>query len=1073
MPNTLLFFYLLPKFGIPISYLYCMDKDRIRNNEKFQKALNSLNDKQREAVNKIEGPVLVVAGPGTGKTQILAARIGQILLHTDTDAHNILCLTYTDAGTIAMRKRLYDFIGPDAYRVHIYTFHAFCNDIIQENLDYFGKLNLEPISELEQAALFKELIDTLSNNSKLKKYTGDVYYEASRMKNLYSTMKRENWTVDFLLAKIEDYIKDLPNRDEFIYKRANAKTGVKVGDVKTADIKKITDRLDLLKAAINEYPRYLKKMHELNRYDYDDMIVWVLNAFKADENLLRNYQEKYQYILVDEYQDTSGSQNEILRLLISYWDQPNIFVVGDDDQSIYRFQGANINNILDYANEYSEVLHKIVLTNNYRSTQSVLNVSKTLIENNFERLTKHLNLDKNLLASNELYSNMTKKALIREYETPMHELVHIAEEIKSLIKNGVEPKEIAILYRNHAQAAELVNYLQNENIGINIKRKEDILSLAFTEKIVNILRYIASERDTPYSGDDLLFQIMHYDFFNLEPIDIAKISVDVAHESYKQKTSIRKKLTELAKAEKVDLFNQNDESPLKRFSSDIEFWIKESFNYTLQELFEKIILRAGILNYIMHSENRAYYMDVLSTLFNYLKEENRKNPEMDVAGFVEMIDLMVKNGIRLEINKSSYNENGVNFMTAHGSKGLEFDYVYIISVNKKIWDVKKGSNREYSFPDNIFTSIVEGSELEESRRLFYVALTRAKHSLNISYCAKDASGKDLESSQFIAEIKQSDDYEFENVKLNEDLLFKFQSIPFLEQPKPVIELLDKNYIDILLEGYTLSVTHLSNYLDCPLKFYFQNLVRVPSGKSPSATFGQAVHWALNKLFKNLKDNNEEFADASFLVDQFKWYMNRNRDSFTKEEYKRRVEYGEKILPEYYATHVNKWNKITLTEHPVKNVEVNGVPIKGNLDKIEFNGKQVNVVDYKTGKYKNALEKVKAPSEENELGGDYWRQAVFYKILIDNDRSKDWEVVSTVFEFIEPVDLNKASEENNYPSEKIVITNEAIEIVKSQITSTYQKILNHEFNTGCGKEECHWCKFVKTNFKEQDIMIAEE
>ncbi len=167
-----------------------MDKERIRNNEKFQKALNTLNDKQREAVNKIDGPVLVVAGPGTGKTQILAARIGQILLETDTDAHNILCLTYTDAGTIAMRKRLYDFIGPDAYRVHIYTFHAFCNDIIQENLDYFGKLNLEPISELEQAALFKELIDTLPNTSKLKKYTGDVYFEASRMKNLYSTMKK-------------------------------------------------------------------------------------------------------------------------------------------------------------------------------------------------------------------------------------------------------------------------------------------------------------------------------------------------------------------------------------------------------------------------------------------------------------------------------------------------------------------------------------------------------------------------------------------------------------------------------------------------------------------------------------------------------------------------------------------------------------------------------------------------------------------------------------------------------------------------------------------------------------------
>ncbi len=1060
-----------------------MNKELIKNNEKFINAINSLNDAQKDAVNHLEGPVLVVAGPGTGKTQILAARIGQILLQTDTDAHNILCLTYTDAGTIAMRKRLYDFIGPDAYRVHIYTFHAFCNDIIQENLDYFGKLNLEPISELEQAALFKELIDTLPKNSKLKKYTGDVYYEASRMKNLYSAMKRENWSPEFLIEKIDAYINDLPNRDEFRYKKANKNKNIAAGDLKVADLQKAKDRVEILKAAVLEYPRYLEKMQASNRYDYDDMIVWVLNAFKSDENLLRTYQEKYQYVLVDEYQDTSGSQNEILRLLISFWDTPNIFVVGDDDQSIYRFQGANINNIINYANEYSDSLYKIVLTNNYRSTQSILNISRILIENNFERLTKHLNLNKNLIASNPVYSQMSVKPTIREYETPIQELIHIANEIKSSIEKGVEPKEIAILYRNHAQGESLLRYLQKENIAVNIKRKQDILSLAFVEKISNILRYIALERDTPYSGDVLLFEIMHYDFFHIEPIEIAKISIEVSQENYQyqngknHKFSIRKKIADVAKNEKTDLFNQGKTSAIKNFSNDIEYWIKESYNYTLQELFEKIILRAGILNYIMHSDDRAYYMDVLSTLFNYLKEENRKNPEMDVAVFVNMLDLMVQNGIRLEVNQSTYNENGVNFTTVHGSKGLEFDYVYLISCNKKIWDIKKGNNREYAFPDTIFSSIAEGSELEESRRLFYVALTRAKHALQISYCSKDNTGKDLEASQFIAEIRQSEDFEFENIHVENQELIKFLSLPFEEQVKPKVELLDTNYINSLLEGYTLSVTHLSNYLDCPLKFYFQNLVRVPSGKSPSATFGQAVHWALNKLFKHLKDNDNEFADANYLVDQFRWYMNRNRDSFTEEDYKRRIEYGEKILPEYYTEHVKRWNKITLTEHPVKNVEVEGVPIKGNLDKIEFNGKLVNVVDYKTGKYKNAIEKLKRPSEENEYGGDYWRQAVFYKILIDNDRSKDWIVENTVFEFIEPVEKEKDSEgkyqEKQYKYETIAISKEDIEQVTNQIKSTYQKILNHEFNTGCGKEDCHWCKFVKTNFKDQNIMISEE
>lgn len=1046
------------------------------NNDAFRKALENLNDEQRAAVEHIEGPVLVIAGPGTGKTQILAARIGKILTETDTDAHNILCLTYTDAGTIAMRKRLFDFIGPDAYRVNIYTFHAFCNDIIQDNLDYFGKLNLEPVSELEQAILFRELIDSFPPDHKLKRFTGEVYFETGRLKNLFSTMKKENWSVEFIQSRIDDYISDLPLRDEYIYKKANAKKDIRPGDPKTEDIRKETERMLTLRAAVAEYPAYLERMKAAGRYDYDDMILWVLNAFKNDEQFLRIYQEKYQYILVDEYQDTSGSQNELLKMLIDFWDQPNVFVVGDDDQSIYRFQGANLSNIVDFANAYVDYLYKVVLTRNYRSTQDILDTSRTLIENNRERLTTHLNLDKNLVAANDALQAWPVKPQVRAYETPAHELVHVAEEIKEHIAKGVQPREIAVLFRNHAQAEALSAYLQSENVPVNIKRKEDILSLSFTEKIISILRYIAMEKDTPYSGDELLFEIMHYDFFDIAPIDIAKISVEVFRKNIsfqnstsndRTKTSIRRMIAEMANPAKPDLFSGALQSPVINFSRDIEYWIRESFNYTLQELFEKIIVRAGVLKYIMRSSERGYYMEILSTLFDFLKEENRKDPEMDVESFVEMIDTMIRNGIRLEINRSSYNENGVNFMTVHGSKGLEFEYVYLIGTNRKIWDQKRSAGtRAYKFPDNILTTGDEGSELEESRRLFYVAVTRAKHSLYISYPSKDKNGKDLESSQFVAEIMQGMDYSVSHINVASDALMKFMFDPFREPEQPRVELLDTNYINNLLQGYTLSVTHLSNYLDCPLKFYFQNLVRVPSGKSPSATFGQAVHWALNKLFLKMKEEGNEFPPVSFFTDQFKWYMYRNRDSFSKAEFKLRLEYGDKILPAYYDTHIHQWNKVVLTEKKIKNVEVQGVPVTGNLDKIEFTGKQVNVVDYKTGKYKNALEKLRRPEEGLEAGGDYWRQAVFYKILIDHDHTNDWEAISSEFDFIEPVD-------QQYKKEKVVITPEDIAIVTGQITDTYRRILNHEFDKGCGKEECHWCNFVKSNFSRQEILLAEE
>src|ERR1700749_550554 len=187
-----------------------------RYNAKFQEIISGLNEEQLAAVNKIDGPVMVVAGPGTGKTQILAARIGKILTDTDARPNEILCLTYTDAGAVAMRKRLFEFIGPDAYRIHIYTFHAFCNEVIQENLDYFGKLNLEPLSDLESAMLFTELVDDFGNDHLLKRFTGDRYYDVPRLKSLFSTMKRENWDVATIKKAVHEYVEDLPNREEFI-----------------------------------------------------------------------------------------------------------------------------------------------------------------------------------------------------------------------------------------------------------------------------------------------------------------------------------------------------------------------------------------------------------------------------------------------------------------------------------------------------------------------------------------------------------------------------------------------------------------------------------------------------------------------------------------------------------------------------------------------------------------------------------------------------------------------------------------------------------------------------------------
>lgn len=1040
-------------------------------NEKFQQALAQLNPEQLAAVNKMDGPVLVIAGPGTGKTQILAARIGKILTETDASAHEILCLTYTDAGAVAMRKRLFEFIGPDAYRVNIYTFHAFCNEIIQENLDYFGKLNMEALSDLDSAILFRELVDEFANDHVLKRFTGDIYYEAPRLKSLFSAMKSEGWDETAIKKAVNEYLEDLPNREEFIYKKANIKAGIKAGDPKQKDIDKAHDTMKKLLAAVSEYKNFDKKMKATSRYDYDDMILWVLKAFRENEELLRRYQERFQYVLVDEFQDTSGSQNELLRFILNYWETPNVFVVGDDDQSIFKFQGANMKNILDFANDYVSTLQTVVLKHNYRSNQHILDISKALINNNRERLTTQLSLDKNLKAAHPRFDTLIVEPVINEYENPGKELVDIAEKIKQLLAAGTQPGEIAVIYRNHSQVEELIQYLDTQNIAVNTKRKIDIFTLPFGEKIINIMQYLALEMDSPYSGDELLFEIMHYDFFDIAPIEIAKVSVAVTQENYatarnnQPKTSMRQYISDMKLPVQAGLFDKAPNYGMKFLVSDIDYLLNYSASNTLQQLFQQLIAKMGILKYIMQQPDKGWYMQVLTNFFDFIKDESRKKPEIKLADIIATIKLMKENKIRLDLNQVIFSENGVNFLTAHGSKGLEFEHVFLIGCTKRIWD-SKGRNHGFSYPDTLTQAADDDiAQKEESRRLFYVALTRAKQHLYISFANKDKNGKDQEASQFVGEILADTNLQVHYPQINAEAMINFAALQFSEADKPKVELLDRNYINLLLQDYTLSVTHLSNYLDCPLKFYFQCLIRVPSGKSPSATFGQAVHWALNKAFRSLKEDGNEFPLTEDFMKEFRWYMYRNRDSFTKEDFKLRLDYGEKILPPYYNQNIEIWNKNAVTERSIKNVEVAGVPIKGNLDKVEFNGKEVTVVDYKTGKLKYAKDKFNRGGLE-EPGGDYWRQAVFYKILVDNDHTLDWQVVSTIFEFVEPVD-------DEYYKEKIVITPEDTETVTDQIKDVYQKIMNHDFNTGCGKKECDWCHFVKSNFKQVGGVMQEE
>jgi DNA helicase-2/ATP-dependent DNA helicase PcrA len=1025
--------------------------------QSFNAAYQNLNEEQRKAVDTIEGPVMVIAGPGTGKTQILACRIGKILLETDAAPENILCLTYTDAGGVAMRKRLVQFIGPEAYKVNIFTFHSFCNEVIQQNLHLFEKNILDPISELETIQLFKELIDTLPKNNPLKRYRGDVYYEAKPMRDLFSTMKKEGWSAAYVLESINNYIESLNDKEEFKYQK-------KYGDKQKGDWKAIyydtLDRMEKLGAAVKEFDRFNQKMRDWNRYDFDDMINWVIKAFSEIPNLLASYQEKYQYILVDEYQDTSGTQNKIVELLINYWDQPNIFVVGDDDQSIFRFQGANVENMLQISNLYKKDLLTVVLTRNYRSTQPILDMSKTLIEHNKDRLVNQIDgLTKELIASNPAKTSVQFEPQLIEYLNPRQEMIGIVKQVEQLLNQGVQPGRIGIIFKENKYGEGISRFFNLLQIPVYSKRHINAFELPLVQKLIHVLRYLATEHYIPFSGDEILFKILHYDWFNIEPIEIAKLSIEVSERRFKsQKISMRQLLMEKTSASNGSLFPISNNVALKSASEAIEKLIAAVPNHTLQTLLELIIMEARVVNCLLNKADKHWQLQVLTAFFDFVKEETHRKPTMQLADLVALIDLMEKEGIALPIVQTSGTEKGVNLMTAHGSKGLEFEYVFVAGINAKLWEQKQVSNKNYKMPDTLFSSSTSNKDDQEIRRLFYVALTRAETHLYLSYHKLNGEAKEMERSVFIEEIRTK--HELVEIKktIEPEDLNRFAVLHLGEGAKPELEQLEDALIAPILDKFVMNVTALNSYLACPVSFYYNNFIRVPSAKNEAMEFGSAIHGSLQFLFQYMKEDepNHNFPSKEQLFENFDLYMKRNRELFTQEQFARRLEYGHEVLSNYYNDKLYQKNHIILLEHNVKNVVIRNVPLKGKLDKIEFNGNSVRVVDYKTGNPENAKSKFYPPNDKYPNGGDYWRQAVFYKILMDNYPGKNYRTDEVVFDFVEPDNKKK------YTMHSVKIGDSDIATVSQQIEETWNNIQNRNFYVGCGEEKCHWCNFVKTN-----------
>jgi DNA helicase II / ATP-dependent DNA helicase PcrA len=1041
----------------------------------FAKLLSALNPAQAEAVAHLEGPMLVVAGPGTGKTHLLAARIGQILLATDTAAHNILCLTFTDAGVQAMRKRLLAQIGTEAHKLHIYTFHSFCSTVIQENADYFGRHELEPLSELERIEIIRSLIDELPPEHPIKRLKALPYFWERALIGLFQTMKSESWTVDYVVANIKNYIADLPNREEYRYQRKSGANNK--GDLKTDDLKTEITRVERLAKAAELFTRYNALVQARGRFDFEDMLQWVRRAFTENTRLLRRYQEQYLQVLIDEYQDTNGVQNEILRLLMAYWDNPNIFAVGDDDQAIYEFQGARLKNILDFAAQHQATLRTVLLTENYRSTQPILTAANRLISHNKLRLVAQLHLDKTLIAQSK---NTDSAITATVYPNILQEEIAVVQHIVELQAAGVALSEIAVIYKEHKQANRLSALLKKANIAIAIKKPYDVLQSQIVQILMLCLDYLTAEHQQPYSGEAQLFELLHYSFTGVAVGDIARLAY------YKQQKNTAKTsdddsdeystavqmpcfwqdlLTDTAAHENLHLAQADNLQYVGAWTQSLLAAYK---NLPLPQLIAQLINRSGLLQWIAAQPDRFELLQMLHTFVEFVQNAALQNPKMTVADLRKQLAAMQEAGVALNILQANYLAEAVTLTTAHAAKGLEFGTVFMIDCSYEIWDkAKNAGGARFVFPDTLTLTNVVESHTEAARRLFYVGMTRAKTQLHFSYAQTTLDGKrERLPSQFLTEVLADSDIKLTFKSLSDSTLTDWQT-KLLTESADTLQITPQLFtheIDAILADFALSASSYNRFLDCPLAFYYQHILAAPSAGSDALAYGQAVHYALRRVYDRLaKLKQPKFGTTAQFVKDFEAELGRWQSRLTPQEYQNKLALGRVELPPFYAQNMPRWNKKAMVERYFKNVVVDGIPIKGQIDKMDnVEGFQDywNLTDFKTGKPENAV--FAPPSDAAPLGSPVFRQLVFYKILVENYRGYNWMVESGTVQYVAP------NKNGQYDSVTYFLTAEHTAILRESLKTVWARIVAHDFYTGCNKPTCKWCNFVKKHQNEPNF-----
>ena len=988
------------------------------------------NSKQQQAIDILNGQVMLLAGPGTGKTFTVIHRIEKMLAD-GVEPSSILCLTFSDAAASEMRQRLIKKMGVVASAVDIYTYHSFCNDLIKTYPDKFEMTSgVKLITDAEKISIMKECID----DANLKFFVpsrADRYFFTKNFISYVEKLKTQRVSKDEYMACIDTNPMLMPRYKELeseIYEREQA--GNTKNKTRYNELEKIKTNIEKAKELWTLFELYSTKMINKNLIDFSDMINLVLTSFEEDSQFLSEVSNKYKYFLIDEYQDTNDLQNQIIFNLLDGNDEKNIFVVGDDDQIIYGFQGAKSDNIENFLTKYPNTT-VICLEENNRSTQTILDFSNLIVNQDENRLENNLyfkekyNISKKLTAKNPKIIVKDKKIKRIQFGEILQEFNYIVDDIKTLIESDFAPKtdedkidysQIAIISKKRAELQTFAELLKGKNIPFQIDEGKSIFAIRST-----ILIYFYIKAMNNYlTSSDKLFGLLLSEPFKIDQQDYNKI----LEEKRLWKKDESSDFITLMR----NLNGWKNPEKITKFLETFDYLQDYASSNNLRNTVVEIINRTGLLTYFYksgknRSENLAGIRKIISEATDFQNSDSTKN----LSDFVKYLDDCFENEIDINLDKDSVVQNAVQLMTYHGSKGREFEYVYLPNLISSNWEDFRMPG-EYKLitedvPDKDAAQAKKDSEL---LKLLFVGITRAKHTLTISF-ADSNNGK---AQQITKYLEPTANYDFDSEQFEcsaDDLTTEFYrsvSSDVFDNQKAF-----KNEIEERVKSVVLSPSRLNDYLSCPRKFFYVKVlgIDVEEADWDGANFGTLIHSLLERAVKVAKES--AYPTLEEILEKFRLGMDGMKFSSEakKEKY---FKQGQKLLTNYYPYFSQiPISRITDIEFSFYGVDVDGDFITGKIDRIEKNSDGTfELYDYKTGNYTS--EKKIAPNEEKQ---NYFNQLCFYKYAYEKLTGNKVSKVGIIYV------------ENHEKSVDKYLTDDDMKYIETLIKDTYQNIKALKFN----------------------------